>query len=372
MRSAYPASWRTVVPSLAIVVILAGCDGGAGITTTSGPGEPGTSQGTTTTTEAGTTSAPAPSTTPPTTAGTVEVPLAKPDDPELRVLFSLPAGPGGVTFGGGFEDWALTGPQALTVAPDGSIWIADTNARRLLHLARDGATLADVDTNAADVGGLIDLAAVEDGVWGLEVVPALDRHRIVLFDESGEVVERHELPSGLHLGDGLWGLATGSDGRLWIELEAGAQVYAAFDPAGAFAPQPVEGYEIQGTTVGPVPGVAGGMARFRVGDVTIEAPVREQGGFAFEGDVPGWVAVLLSDVVFDASGVIRVDVTIQYVDLTGDIVATGSYPLDQVASDGYVPQDFIAIAPDGRPIAMKPGPEGLDIVELALFPASGD
>jgi len=306
-----------------------------------------------------------------TTTGVVDLPLADPDDPEYRVLFSLPAGPDGATFEGGFEDWELTGPQAIAVAPDGTIWIADTNGRRLLHLDAEGSPLETIDTDRRDVGGLIDVAAVDGGVWGLEVVPALDRHRIVMFDPSGEVVERSDLPSGLHLADGLSGIAAGPDGQVWIELEGGARVYTAFDPGGAFSPQPVDGYVIEGITLRPLPETAPGMARFAVGGAVIERPVRAFGGLAFEGAIPGWVALSLSDGFLDDDGVIRVDVEIIYADLDGRVAATATYPLAEVASAGYVPQDFVAVAPDGRLIAMKPRPDVLDVVELAVVPVEG-
>lgn len=139
-----------------------------------------------TTTSAATTAATTVSTTATsTTSTTVEsivLPLAQPHDPDLKVLFSLPVGLDGVTFEGGFQHWMLSGRQAVTVPLDGSVWIADTNGRRLLQMAADGSRLATIDTNEDDVGGLIDVAAVQDGVWGFEVVPALSRHRIVLSD----------------------------------------------------------------------------------------------------------------------------------------------------------------------------------------------
>ncbi|HEX6301476.1 MAG TPA: hypothetical protein VF148_13505 [Acidimicrobiia bacterium] len=159
------------------------------------------------------------------------------------------------------------------------------------------------------------------------------------------------------------------NGQLWIELEGGAKLYTTFDAAGTFSPQPAEGYEIDGVTMRPAPGIEAGTARFYIGEVAIERPVREHGGFSYEGSIPGWVAVLLSDVALDETGALTVDLEVLYVDLTGNVAATAVYPLDQVASAAYVPQDFIAVGPDGRLIAMKPGPD--DIVELSLFPKAG-
>lgn len=351
-----------VVVLLALALVVAACDGTGESSTTSGSTVPAT---TTSTTSSSTTTAASTTTT---VEGRAELPLAEPGDPELRVLFSIPAGPDGVTYEGGFEDWQVTGPQALDVASDGSIWIADTNGRRLLHYADDGSLLADIDTDAVGVGGLIDVAATKDGVWGLEVVPMLNRHRIVLFNESGELVDEHELPPGLHLQDGLWGIASAPNGQLWIELEGGASVYTAFDETGAFSPQPADGYVVDGVTMGPAPQVESGMARFVIGEAKVEQPVRELGGFTYEGTIPGRVALLFSDVAQDETGILRVDLKVFYVDFDGNISATAGYPLDKVADSAYVAQDFISVSPNGRLIAMMPGPDSLDIVELSLFP----
>ena len=195
----------------------------------------------------------------------------------------------------------------------------------------------------------------------------LQRYRLVFFSDSGELVDSFDLPPGLHLEDGLSGIAAAPDGQVWIELESGAKVYTAFDTTGAFSPQRVEGYEVQGATMREAQGIEGGMARFYMGDVTIERPVRWMGGLTFEGAIPGWVVLLLSDVAFDDTGAIAVDLEILYTDLAGNVAAKATYPLDEVASEAYVPQDFIAVDPDGRLIAMKPGPDSLDIVALSLF-----
>jgi hypothetical protein len=296
------------------------------------------------------------------------IPLADPLDPDLRVMFSIPVGNGGVTYEGGFEDWEASGPQALAAAPDGSIWVADTSGRRLLRYSEEGLLLSAIDTDPHGVGGLIDLAAVEDGVWGLEVVPAVGRYRIVLFDNSGDLVKEHELPLGLHLEDGLSGIATTPDGRLWIELEGGTTVYAAFDAFGTFSPSNEDGYEVDGVTLHPVSSGGHGTARFEIGANTVERQIREHGGITYEGAIPGWIAILVSDVAFGPAGDLSVELEVLYSDFAGAIAATAAYPLEVVAAAAYVPQEFIAVGRDGRLIALKPGTNSVEVVQLSLFP----
>lgn len=374
LREPFRSLRRSLIAVLLVTSLLgiAACEGGTGGDSVPPPSSSSTTAVPTTATSTTTTSTTTTSTSTTTTSTTLvpgaDLPLGRLGDPEFRVLFSIPVGEEGVTYRGGFEDWEVSGPQALTVAPDGAIWIADTGGRRLLEYSEDGSLLAIVDTDALEVGGLIDLAATEDGVWGLEVIPAIRRHRIVLFDGAGRLVGEHELPAGLYLEDGLSGIAATADGDLWIELADGAAVYAAFDATGAFAPHIVDGYEIEGLTAGPVAPMGDAVARFAIGGVTIEQPVRELGGLTFEGALPGWVALLLSDVDFASTGELNVEVELLYADLGGTLGATAAYPLDEVATSAYVPQEYVAVAPDGRLIAMKPGPDRVDVVQLTLLP----
>ncbi len=309
-------------------------------------------------------STPSPSTTAP---GEPLLPLGEPGDAPTRLLFSLPTGEGGVTVEGGFEDWEVDGPQALAVARDGSIWVADTGGRRLLRYSEGGALLLDVDTDVAEVAGLVDLAVVGESVWGLEIVPAFDRHRIILFDSAGTLVAEHELPAGLHLGDGLSGIASTPDGRLWIELEGGARVYTAFDDAGTFAPREMPGYDLGGVVLVPVPPIPGeAVARFDVGGTIVERPVREQGSLTFEGATSQWVTLLLSDVAFDADGAVSVRLEALVTDPAGVVLATASYPLEEVAAAAYVPNELLSVGPDGRLVALVPAADRIDVVELVL------
>jgi len=345
--------WLLVVLFGTISLMGAGC----GVTTreTSSPSTPVTSTG-------------PPTTSPTATTIPVQLPISEPGSAPVSVLFTIPVGEGGVTYEGGEPDWLLTGPAGFSVAADVSVWIADTQGLRLLRVGADGSILVDVDTDADEVGPLIDVVAHDGGVWGLEAVPVLDRYRLVSYSNTGNYLGAHTLPDGLHLENGLTGIEMGPNGDLWVELEAGTMVYAAFDEGGRFSPRLLPGYQIDGLTLRPL-ATTERLARFAIGEATLEIPIREQGSLTYEGTVPGAVAVLLSDVWLD-DGVLAVDLTVLYVDLAGRVLATATYPLPEVAANAYVPQDFISVAPDGRLIAVVPRPDRIDVVSLNLHEAA--
>ena len=341
--------------SLVVALVLVACGDGEGVPST-------TTTIVATTTTSPTTTAPEPSTT---TTVPVALPIADPGDPRLEVLFSLPADGTGVTYTGDPDvtDFPVTGPQAISVAPDGSIWIADTEALRLIKVDQSGALLLDIDTDAQLVGPVIDLAAYEGGVYALEAVPAFGRYRIISYSTDGELLADFELPERLHLENGLTGIEADARGAVWVEIESGRRVFAAFGAGGEYDPTEVDGYEVADTLLHVVVG-GGGVVRYAVGDAVVEFPVRDTGSVALQGSAPGVVALQVSDVAFEE--VLVVDVYVAIVGLNGELLAEAVYPLDDV-DEVYVPQDFVAIAPDGRVIALVPRDDGVEVVALTLY-----
>ena len=316
-----------------------------------------------TTTVSSTTSTQDPTTS--TAPNRIDLPIAPDDSPAYEVLFSLRADGEEVTYQGSADvtDFPLTGPQALTVADDGTIWIADTEALRLIRVDQTGGLLLDVGTDRDAVGPLIDVAPYRGGVIGLEAVPALARYRVVWYSGEGELLAAGELPPGLHLSDGLTGIAAGSQEEIWIELHVGELLYEVSNLGDALAPVPVDGYPADSVLLRLLSPVDG-RARIALGDVVVEYPFQEHGSLVFEGALPGMVAVLHSNLWLDE--VIVVEDTVIYVALDGQPLAEARYPLDEVA---YVPRERIAVAPDGRLIALVPRDDRIDVVALTLYPA---
>jgi hypothetical protein len=89
----------------------------------------------------------------------------------------------------------LSHPSGLAWAPDGSIWVADTGASRVVHLARDGTVLMAWREGSGTLAPLeqpTDVAVTLDGT-----VYAVDlRRRIVQFDAAGRIAREWTLPAG--------------------------------------------------------------------------------------------------------------------------------------------------------------------------------
>lgn len=74
-------------------------------------------------------------------------------DNQPEVLFKIPLGEQGVNYEGvGIPESLVSGPKALTVAPDGSFWIVDTASNRLLHFDGKGNLLQAVQLKDWVVG----------------------------------------------------------------------------------------------------------------------------------------------------------------------------------------------------------------------------
>lgn len=335
-------------------------DGGSNTTSSSST----VPDSTTTTGATTTTKVPATTTTAIDPPILIDLPISPATDPPFELLFSIPVGPDGVTYEGGGEDLLLTGPGALEWDDEGSIWIADTESLRVLRYDSDGNQTLVVDTDAVEVGPIIDLAATPTGIWALEIVPALDRYQIVHFDREGELTEAHELPDGLHLDDGLSGLSSTPDQGLLIEVQGGTRLYSAFSNGG-FGPTLVDGYEVSGTMF-TLESSSQGVGYLQVGDVAVREPVEQFGGFEFKGSVEGAAAFLHSDVGTDSDGALTVDLSIFWYDTLGNKLAVSDYPNEELG-DLYMPTDPLAVAPDGRLVGMVPRPDRVDVQLLNAF-----
>lgn len=356
---------------LAAAVVLAACS----TTTTPAPSSSSSTTG------VNASSSTAPTTRPATTSTTVrstttnaptttrplppELVLAEPGAPPHILMFRVDVGPGGLTYEGGGPELPVTGPQALEPAANGDVWIADTEGFRLLRFDVEGTVIVDVSTDDSAVGPLIDLAADAEGVWGLEVVPALERYRLLHFDDAGMLDRSLDLPATARLESGLSGIVSDPSGQLWVELEGGARLLRVFGDDGEVAFTPSMAYTVDGVAYRTL-AVRDGEARFSIGDTFVTRPVRQLGGLVAEGFMSGAIVLSLADVGSGPGGSLDVDLTLLVADASGRVMATADYPLDDIA-DVYVPQDYIAATADGRVIAMIPRRAAVEIVELALF-----
>ena len=59
-------------------------------------------------------------------------------DIKHEIIFSIPVGDNGIHYASDGADMLIWGPPAITIAPDGSFWIADTADNHLLRFDLNG------------------------------------------------------------------------------------------------------------------------------------------------------------------------------------------------------------------------------------------
>lgn len=142
----------------------------------------------------------------------------------------------------GNEPGQFQGPRDLAVAKDGSIYVADTDNNRIQHISQDGTILqswgnfADVSTGSAPGGSFYQ-------PWGIGVAPDGSiyiadtwNHRIQKFNSEGEFIRmwgyfgQGESPSA------FWGprdVAVDAEGRVFV-TDTGNKRVVVFDADGDF------------------------------------------------------------------------------------------------------------------------------------------
>lgn len=129
------------------------------------------------------------------TAAGCALPSAEPEAaaPDPGIVASLSLGEGEIHYANvGLEDHEAWGPSALRAADDGTFWIADAAANRLVHVGRDG-HVAGAISLAGHVTGARDLLVRDNDLFVLDG-SAMWPH-VVRYSLAGSVLDDAELPS---------------------------------------------------------------------------------------------------------------------------------------------------------------------------------
>ena len=169
-----------------------------------------------------------------------------------EIIFSLPVGDRGINYSGNGDPEILPGgPEALTIAPDGTFWIADTADNHLLHYSTKGELLCKIAIGDY-VNGAGDLEVTSQEIWILDM--ASFPLKIVKISLNGKVLNIYNLPKGLQREDGTTGIFLGSDGSLLVEREGGIAVTRFISPSGKLEQKALNGYESFGKAYSFQPG----------------------------------------------------------------------------------------------------------------------
>ncbi len=145
----------------------------------------------------------------------------------------------------GTEPGQFNRPRDLEVAPDGSIYIADTENHRIQHLAPDGSVLhiwgsfADIALGAAPGGTFNQPWGIGLGPDGSVYVADTWNHRIQKFSAQGEFIKMWGYFGQAETPDAFWGprdVVVDQQGRVLVS-DTGNKRIAIFDADGNFITQ---------------------------------------------------------------------------------------------------------------------------------------
>jgi len=293
--------------------------------------------------------------------------LATPVDAQgaasFEVVFTVGVGDQGIHYEGvGKSETLVWGPTAFTIAPDGSFWIADTPANRLLHYTATGVRLGVVDL-AGKVVGANDLGVTTSNILVLDT--AAMSPKVVRLALNGALLASYNVPSDHDLGHGLSGIAIGDQGQILIERYGGASVSQFVDANGRLVPTPLTGYPYGGKLYAARPADLNSQKKSQghiiVGDRTIPVVVaRTLGGLRFLGaNRDGSFYVIVEEL--ETSSELHVDQTVRHYDATGKLLGSARVPIaDQYT---YVAHG-LAVGPDSAVYAALTRPDHLKIVRL--------
>ncbi len=293
------------------------------------------------------------------------VTLASSQDDVLKnkVVFTIPIGNQGIHYAGNNNQDSFTwGPAAFTVAPDGTFWIADTPDNYLLHYSPKGVLLDKIAIGEAVIGAG-DLEVTSRAIWILDI--ASFPPKVVQLSFDGKMISSYNMPKGLHLENGLSGIASGNDGNLLIELGGDRTVTRLISSAGYEDQKVLGGFEFQDKVYAAYsPDLREENAShgyILAGNKRIDVQVaNDLGGLnILHINSDGSLVVEVDEFVIDVA--FHVDQKVYRYDSSGNLVGMARVPLAEQYT--YVAHS-ISVGPDREVYALITRPDGGEIQRL--------
>ncbi|HAF47916.1 MAG TPA: hypothetical protein DCL08_01590 [Anaerolineaceae bacterium] len=288
-----------------------------------------------------------------------------------EVLFTIPMGEKGenrIQYEGvGVVDALTWGPSSFTVADDGSFWIANTVGNSLLHYDVGGTLLGIIDLEGLVVGAT-DVEVANSGIWVLD--QSSMPPKVLSFAPNGTLLEKYDLPLGLHLEDGLSGIGLGDQEELLIEREGDTYITQFTDAEGNIVePTMTRGYTHNGVVFSAnssgIGSATPNQGTVVAGDLRIEIKTEyDLGGVRILGfGLKDDIFVILEELSQDSEGALLVDQTVRHYDASGKYLGVARVPL----SEQYIyVQQGVALGSDGSVYFLATRPDRVEIWRLSF------
>jgi len=278
--------------------------------------------------------------------GLTEMRQARPD---YEVLFTIPIGDAGLHYSGIGPESRPWGPSSFRIASDGTFWIADTAAHRLVQFDESGTLLSVLEMPESVVGitdfGMdartfivLDASAVEPAVYRIS--------------EAGVVLDRWTLLSGIETPTGV--RVKGAD--LFLEQEGGAIVSRLADNGAGALEKTAEANGLNISTLDKVFSLRTSQKQRneRVRDTLARVAVLD---FQSEHIIP----ILVEEMV--SLPILQVDQTVWLYDESLRSIGRARVPLAQQ----YVYVEHpVVVGPTGEVYALLTAPEHVSVVRLNI------
>lgn len=168
---------------------------------------------------------------------------AEESDPYLKKMVDL--APSQVIGSSGALPGQFNAPRGMKVAPDGSLYVADSRNHRIQHIAADGSVIkawgafGDVNAGSGTNGAFNEPWDVAIGKDGSVYVSDTWNHRIQKFTADGKFLMKWGFFGQGESPEAFWGprgLAVDQNGRLYV-MDTGNKRVVIFDPDGKFIAQ---------------------------------------------------------------------------------------------------------------------------------------
>lgn len=300
--------------------------------------------------------------------------------PMYDLLFSIPVGEGGVRYRGlGVESMEITGPNSLTVLPDGRFIITDLVDNRLLYYKPDGELEKEIDLFDLDIVNVSDLLVTADKLFLKEISFSLSpiRYRVNQLSLEGNLMAYYDIPDEYRLADNLPGMIVDGEGRLLLDVEVfgvspefngalSGNVIQLVDPQGNWAPSALAGAAYFGRIFSHFPTtIAENRSIVITGDDRVETILTLGfGSLRLLGVLPDGQYFLVREDLIEDFPAINVDQTVHLMSFDGVQLGAARYPLTERL---YHVERGIAMSPDGSIYALLPRRNSLDIIRLNLY-----